>query len=197
MLSDDGLSGKYSGVEIVVAEKVGAFPISDTGGDAGVRLHDDEVPNVTSPAFLQANPIGDVLNNTEWAFPLAECFHIVFFAMAIGSIVMVDLRLLGLAFQRRTPAEMVRDTWVYTLVGLAVTILAGMALFVSDPRMYSFNAWFRLKAAILLVAILYNYTVHSRVATRGSSKAVVAVVGAISVLLWVSVVAGGVFVGLI
>lgn len=147
-------------------------------------------------AFLQANPLGDVLNNTEWAFPLAECFHIVFFAVAIGSIMMVDLRLLGLAFQRRSPAELVRDTWVYTLVGLVVTVTAGMALFVSDPRMYLFDRWFRIKVALLLAAILYNYTVHSKVAMAGSSKAVGAIVGAISVLLWISVVAGGVFVSL-
>ncbi|HTR37334.1 MAG TPA: DUF6644 family protein [Bryobacteraceae bacterium] len=147
-------------------------------------------------AFLQANPLGDILNNTEWAFPLAECFHIVFFAVAIGSIMMVDLRLLGLAFQRRTAAELVRDTWVYTLVGLCVTVLAGMALFASDPRMYLFDRWFRFKAATLLVAILYNYTVHQRIAMAGSSKAVGAIVGALSVLLWISVVAGGVFVSL-
>ena len=146
---------------------------------------------MTALAFWQANPIGDVLNTTEWAFPLAECFHIVFFAVAIGSIVMVDLRLLGLAFQRHSPAELVRDTWAYTLVGLAVTLLAGMALFLSDPRMYSLDHWFRIKASMLLLAILYNYTVHSRIATHGSSKAVEAVVGAISVLLWISVIVCG------
>jgi high-affinity K+ transport system ATPase subunit B len=149
------------------------------------------------PAFLQANPIGDVLNSTEWAFPLAECFHIVFFGVAIGSIALVDLRLLGLAFQRHSAAELVRDTWIYTLVGLVVTIVAGMVLFLSDPRMYAFHAWFRFKIAMLLVAILYNYTVHTRVAMAGSSKAAGAVVGAISVLLWITVVLGGVFVGLV
>jgi hypothetical protein len=151
---------------------------------------------MTSLAFIQANPIGDVLNTTEWAFPLAECFHIVFFAVAIGSIVMVDLRLLGLAFQRHSPAELVRDTWAYTLVGLAVTLIAGMTLFLSDPRMYASDRWFRIKASMLLVAIVYNYTVHSRVATKGASKAVKAVVGAVSVLLWISVVASGAFVAL-
>jgi|SRR5579871_1729413 len=145
---------------------------------------------------MQANPIGDVLNTTEWAFPLAECFHILFFAVAIGSIVIVDLRLMGLAFQRHTPAELVRDTWAYTLIGLAVTLTAGMTLFLSDPRMYTADRWFRFKATALLVAIVYNYTVHSRVASKGSSKALGAVVGAISVLLWISVIVGGTFVAL-
>jgi hypothetical protein len=148
-------------------------------------------------ALLQSNPIADVVNNTEWAFPLAECFHIVFFAIAIGTVVIVDLRLLGLAFPKQTPAKLARDTWMYTLIGLTVTILAGMALVVSDPRMYAYNSSFRFKVTALLVAIIYHYTVHHKVVSSNSSASVNAVAGAISVLLWSSVVVGGIFIGLI
>jgi len=152
---------------------------------------------MASPALLQSNAIADVLNNTEWAFPLAECFHIVFFGVAIGTIVLVDLRLLGLAFPRQTPAKMVHDTWMYTLIGLVVTVFAGMAIFLSDPLMYYYSPWFRFKAAAFLVAILYNYTVHYKVASSSPSPVVGGVVGAISVMLWVSVVVGGIFIGLL
>src|SRR5579863_3765716 len=93
--------------------------------------------------LLQSNAITDTLNNTEWAFPVAECFHILFFTMAIGTIMIVDLRLLGLAFPRTSPAKLAQDTFMYTLIGLTVTVFAGMALFLSDPRMYYFNRWFR------------------------------------------------------
>jgi hypothetical protein len=148
-------------------------------------------------ALLQPNPLGDAVNNIEWAFPLAECFHIIFFAMAIGTVMIVDLRLLGLAFPKQTPAKLARDTWMYTLIGLAVTVLAGMMLFVSDPRMYVYNPSFRFKMTALLVAIIYHYTVHHRVVLSNSSAGVNAVVGAISVLLWASVVVGGIFIGLI
>lgn len=148
-------------------------------------------------ALLQSNPIGDALNNTEWAFPLAECFHILFFAVAIGTIVIVDLRLLGLAFPKQTPAKLAQDTWVYTLIGLAVTVLAGMALFVSDPSMYTHNPAFRFKVTALVVAIIYHYTVHNQVVSSNPSAGLNAVVGAISVLLWVSVVTGGILIGLI
>jgi hypothetical protein len=86
---------------------------------------------------------------------------------------------------------------VYTLIGLTVTVLAGMALFLSDPRMYYLSPWFRFKAAALLLAILYNYTVHQKVASSSPSRGVGGVVGAISVLLWISVVTGGLFVGLL
>ena len=152
---------------------------------------------VSSPAFLQSNAIAELLNNTEWGFAVAECFHIVFFAVAIGTIMIVDLRLLGLAFPRTTSAKLHHDTWVYTLIGLAVTVLAGMALFLSDPRMYYFSPWFRFKAIALLLAILYNYTIHSKVASSTPSPRVGVVAGVISVLLWISVVTGGLFTGLL
>jgi hypothetical protein len=148
-------------------------------------------------ALLQSNPIGDALNNTEWAFPLAECFHIVFFGIAIGTIMIVNLRLLGLAFPRRTPAQLAHDTWVWTLLGLAITTLAGMALFISDPRMYSYNQGFRFKVTVFLLAVIYHYTVHAKVVSSNSSRAIGAVVGAISVALWVSVVAGGIFIAFV
>jgi hypothetical protein len=152
---------------------------------------------MASLAFLQSNAIADLINNTEWGFAVAECFHIVFFGVAIGTIMIVDLRLLGLAFQRTTSAKLLRDTWVYTLIGLAVTLFAGMALFLSDPRMYYFSPWFRFKATALFVAILYNYTVHYKVASSSVSPVVGGMVAAISVLLWVAVVTGGLFVGLL
>jgi hypothetical protein len=147
--------------------------------------------------LLQSNAITDTLNNTEWAFPVAECFHILFFALAIGTIVIVDLRLLGLAFPRTTPGKLTQDTFVYTLIGLTVTVFAGMALFLSDPRMYYYNRWFRFKATLLLVAIVYNYTVHYKVASSNPSPTVGFFAGLISVLLWASVVVGGLFIGLV
>ena len=103
-------------------------------------------------------------------------------------------------FRGQSAAKLLRDiTWVYnTLIGLAVTVCwQGWPLFLTDPRMYYLSLWFRFKASALLIAILYNYTVHYKVASSASSPGVSVVVGAISVLLWVSVVTGGLFVGLL
>jgi hypothetical protein len=148
-------------------------------------------------AFLQANEIADLLNSSEWVFPIAECFHIVFFAVAIGTIMVVDLKLLGLAFRRQTAAKLVRDTSIWTVVGLAISILAGMVLFLSDPRMYSYNQSFRFKVGALAVAILFHYTVHSKVTASGTSGGAAVLVGLVSVVLWVSVVFGGLFIAFV
>jgi hypothetical protein len=114
---------------------------------------------------LNANP----LNSNEWAFPLTECFHITSFALSIGTIVFVDLKLMGLALKRHTAAQALKDTSLWTLAGLIIVILSGLMIFSSDPIMYLHNASFRYKVSNLLLAIIFNYTLHRKVAMMGVS----------------------------
>jgi hypothetical protein len=142
---------------------------------------------------LNANP----LNANEWAFPLTECFHITSFALSIGTIMLVDLRLLGLALKRASPAQLVKDTGIWTLVGLIVVIFSGLLIFSSDPLRYTYNAGFQWKMIALVVAILFNYTIHRKVAVSGASDGTQKLVGALSVLLWVLVPFGGIWISFV
>jgi hypothetical protein len=142
---------------------------------------------------LNANP----LNANEWAFPLTECFHIASFALSIGTIAVVDLRMLGLGLLKQTPAQLVKDTGLWTLAGLLIVITSGLAIFSSDPVMYYYNRAFRFKISALLIGIIYNYTIHRRVALSGASGTTSVVVGALSAAIWLSVVFGGIFIAFI
>jgi hypothetical protein len=145
--------------------------------------------------LLQINAIADVLNSSEWLFPIAECFHIAAFAWSIGLIAAVDYRLLGFGIQHSSPSEVLRDTAPWTLLGLAVVLLSGPLLFLSDARMYLHNPSFVFKMYALAAAILFNYTIHRHVAKSDSSSQGVRVITAVvSLALWVSVVFGGLFI---
>lgn len=74
---------------------------------------------------LNANP----LNSNEWAFPLTECFHITAFALSIGTIMLVDLRLLGLGMRHQTARQLLKDTGLWTLAGLIIVITSGLLIF--------------------------------------------------------------------
>lgn len=142
---------------------------------------------------LNANP----LNANEWAFPLTECFHITSFALSIGTIMLVDLRLLGLALKRASPAQLVKDTSIWTLVGLIIVIFSGLLIFSSDPLRYTYNSGFQWKMIALVVAIIFNYTIHRKVAISGASDGTQKLVGALSVLLWVLVPFGGIWISFV
>jgi len=143
------------------------------------------------------DPSTNPLNNNEWSFPLLEIIHIVGFAIAIGTIFMVDLRLIGVGMRRRLPSQLAKDLAPWTLGGLAAVLMSGPLIFSSDPNMYLNNSGFQFKMGILLIAILYQFTIHRKVAFSDPSPAVGALVGLVSVALWVSVIAGGIFIAFI
>lgn len=66
--------------------------------------------------MLITNP----LNLSELVFPTLECFHIVGFALSMGTIAIVDFSLLGIGMRRQTPAQLSKDTWLWTLGGLVL-----------------------------------------------------------------------------
>src|ERR1700733_16289538 len=103
--------------------------------------------------LLQIESIADTLNSSEWVFPIAECFHIAAFAWSIGLIAIVDFRLIGVGIKRESAAEIARATAPWTLLGLAVVLLSGPILFLSDTRMYLDKPCFRCKIGALVIAI--------------------------------------------
>jgi hypothetical protein len=146
---------------------------------------------------LAYDPSTNPLNNNEWAFPLTECFHIAAMALSIGTIVLVDLRLLGVGMRRQTAAQLVADTELWTLTGLVVVIASGLMIFSSDPVAYLSSGPFLFKMAALLVAIVYNYTIH-RIVARGSASPLAGkLVGSVSLALWCSLVFAGIFIAFV
>jgi len=143
---------------------------------------------------LAFDPSTNPLNNNEWSFPLLECIHILGFTLSIGTIAIVDLRMLGLALQRHTSRELGRALAPWTLMGLVVMLITGPLIFSSDPNMYLRNISFKFKMVALLLAIVYHYTVHRWAVMREPAPAAGKLVGAVSMALWVSVVAGGLFI---
>jgi hypothetical protein len=148
--------------------------------------------------FLAYDPSTNPLNNNEWSFPVAECIHIVGFTLSIGTIAIVDLSLMGLAFPRKSVAKLARDLAPWTLAGLAIMLTSGPLIFSSDPRMYLGNISFRFKVTALLIAILYHYTIRRKVALADHPvPALDIAVGGISLVLWLSVLAAGLFIAFI
>ncbi len=142
---------------------------------------------------LNYDPATNPLNNNEWSFPLFECIHIAMFAFSIGTIALVDFRLLGLALKKYSPGEMLKSMSIWTLIGLIVVITTGLVIFTTDPLRYFYNDAFRYKNIALVVAIVYNYTIHRKVAMSNSSPVLGGIVAVISLLLWISIAFAGIF----
>lgn len=146
--------------------------------------------------MLLQNAFVDTLNDSEWAFPLAECVHIGGFAIGVGSIALVDFRMLDLGFRQQTAAAILQYTEIWTVLALVFVMFSGATLFVSQAGIYLVNLIFPIKMYVLLAALIYNFTIHRRVATMENPPPMLSkIVAVISLLLWVSVVFGGIFAG--
>ena len=138
--------------------------------------------------------IENPLNSSPYSFPVLECFHIVGFAFSVGTIALVDFRLLGWGMRRETPAQIVRETFFWTLGGLVAMALSGLMLFSSDADNYYLNWAFDLKMFFLVLAIVFNYTIHRKTA-MAERPAGGKLVACVSMVLWACVIFGGIFIG--
>lgn len=135
------------------------------------------------------------LNQSALSFPLLEYMHILGFTCGVGTMALVNFRLLGVGLTRKSPAQLWRDTMPWTLAGLSLVIFSGLLLFSINPDVYYLNNTFLLKMVSLLAAILFYYTIVRKAAL--SSVAMWARCAAcVSLTLWVLVLFGGVFIGL-
>ena len=139
------------------------------------------------------------LNESALTFPILECIHIVGFSLSIGTIALVDFRLLDIGMRHQTPAQLLKTTSLWTLVGLVIMIFSGLLLFSADPDMYYLNKAFLAKMTFLLAAIVFNYTIHRNVARSADGPAPAAgkLVACVSLALWASVIFGGIFIAFV
>lgn len=141
--------------------------------------------------------ITNPLNESPLAFPILECIHIIGFALSVGTIAVIDFRLLNVGMRHQTPAQLLNDTWMWTLAGIAIMLLSGSLLYSSDPDMYYLNWAFLIKMVCLVLAIVFNYTIHRKVARLESPPPSAKLVACVSLVLWGSVIFGGIFIAFI
>jgi hypothetical protein len=141
--------------------------------------------------WLTTSPFANAMNGPEWAFPLVESLHFMGFALSIGTIAIVDLRLLGLGMRRQTAAQLAADLDPWTRAGLAVMLITGPLMFSADAVSYHNNPAFQFKMTCLLVALLFHFTIHRKVVRSEVSPMVARLAGGLSLALWIAVVGGG------
>ena len=118
----------------------------------------------------------------SWIFPVVQSIHLIGIALLVGSIVLVDLRILGFGARRYDVPELAARLASSAMAGLAIMAVTGPLLFLSDTARYSSNPAFRVKMALLLIALASHFTIHRKHTRFGAI---------LSMILWTSVVIGG------
>ena len=141
--------------------------------------------------WLVNSPWSRAMNSAEWVFPAVQSLHFIGFAMSIGTIAMVDVRLLGFGKGYAGTAELAAGLAPWTRAGIAVMLITGPLMFSTDAVGYHNNPAFQFKMACLTLALLFHLTVHRRALRPGAPRVLARLAAATSLLLWSAVVAGG------
>jgi hypothetical protein len=141
------------------------------------------------------------IRESVWMFPTIETVHVFALVLVVGSIMTVDLRLLGLTNKARPFSQVAAEMLPWTWAAFGVAALAGILMFSSKALIYYANIPFRLKMVCLLLAGinmgLFHWLGVRRLATWDHQQPPwsAKLAGGASLLLWTTIVAAGRWIG--
>jgi hypothetical protein len=148
--------------------------------------------------WLAKTPASTAMHESIWAFPIVESVHVLGLCLFLGLAVLWDLRLLGVTF-REVPASEVNGRlmpWMWA--GAIIMVISGIFVFLNDPIRYYNNIFFRIKAVMLVLAVLnawvFQIGVFRRIADwdrSGRQPLNARMAGVASLMLWAGIVVAG------
>lgn len=145
--------------------------------------------------WLNETPVSVFLRENDWAFALIETVHILGLGLSVGTILWVDLRLVGLTMTRYSATEVINQIEPWAIKGFIVMFVSGTLLLLAEPEKCYTRTSFRLKALMLILAginILYfNRRVRSTLQECGQNVILplrARAVGYVSMALWLGII---------
>lgn len=148
-------------------------------------------------AWLSATRLHDIAAQTQWLWAAMETLHFLGLGLLVGTIGVLDLRLLGVA--RRLPLGPFERLVPWGVAGFVLNLATGAVFFVGAPYQYIYNFAFQMKVLFMLTAGLnilafYGGGVSRRtwiVPAGGHAPLAARIVGGVSLFLWVGVMYWG------
>lgn len=151
---------------------------------------------------LGNSAIGTMIAENAILFPWIEVIHVLAITLVFGSILLVDLRLAGLAGRDYPILALSKSVVPLTWTAFIVAAISGSLLFISNPITYFGNFYFRAKMLLMIcaginMAIFHVWTLRGARNWDIAAKPPLAVraAGLISIVIWVTVVACGRWIG--
>ena len=154
----------------------------------------DQLRHLLNPLYY--TPMGALLRDSRWAWPIFESLHFIGMSLLGGTILVFDLRLLG--FARAVPVRALHRLIPLGIGGFLLNMSTGICFICATPDQYLFNAAFRWKVVFLLIAgmnVLFFYTTVFRRLEAMSENTPptlgARIAGGVSLGAWIGVMSAG------
>jgi hypothetical protein len=153
-------------------------------------------------SYLENSSLADNIRENDLLFPLIESVHVVAICLVVGSILAVDLRLLGFASLNRPISRVTAGILPLTWGAFVVAVTSGGLLFISNATKYLGNGFFVAKLCLIAVAGL-NMAIFHFIGAKDLPRwendrrppLPARLAGGVSIVLWIAVVACGRWIG--
>jgi hypothetical protein len=151
---------------------------------------------------LQDTAVATAIREGESLFPWIECVHVLALTLVVGSIAVVDLRLIGWASRDRGVVETTSSVLPITWTAFAFAVITGGLMFSSNAITYAHNSFFQVKIALIGLAGINMAGYHLLLSrhvdewqTPQLTPRRARIVGCVSLCLWIAIVACGRWIG--
>ena len=107
--------------------------------------------------WLNDTPISSFLRRSDWGFAIIEMVHLVGLAVLGGTVLITNLRFLGVGLRRQATSRVVQELFPVFLVSLSMMLISGGLLLTTWPLRYYYNPAFRAKMLFLFFAIAFSF----------------------------------------
>lgn len=152
--------------------------------------------------WLESWPVSVGIRQSSWMFPAFESVHVIAIALVVGTVLVVDLRVLGLASRHRRVSALSEEILPWTWGAYLIAAISGAFLVAAKAHTYFGNIEFQLKMGLMLAAGV-NMMVFHLVPYRTvgdwdvgqPAPALARVACGLSLVFWVLIVAMGRWIG--
>ncbi|MEA3026238.1 MAG: hypothetical protein QOF91_1523 [Alphaproteobacteria bacterium] len=148
--------------------------------------------------WLEASPLNKFIAESGWSFQSALMLHIVAITIVFGMILVVDLRLMGVASKTTPVTDLLRVALPWTWWSFAGAVLSGAFLFMAQPEKYFVNVAFQMKFLLMAAAglnmLIFHFITYRKVSAWDRDAPVPLagkVAGLVSLGCWTAAIAYG------
>lgn len=151
---------------------------------------------------IEYSSLGTTIAESTWMFPTLETLHVISLVTVLGTVFVVDLRMLGWTSNKFAVTKVAKDTLPWTWGAFVLAAITGSLLFISKANSYVANPYFLWKLSIMALAglnMMYFHFMTWRTVEHWDRDATlpraVKVAAVLSIALWMAVVFFGRAIG--
>jgi hypothetical protein len=149
---------------------------------------------------MEAMPMSQAIARSSWLAAVFNLAHLLALVVFVGSVLVVDLRLLGTGMKGQPVARLARDARPWMMGAFLVLLITGIPQMTTYAMKQYYSPFFWFKMEVMLVALVFTFTIRQRITQADEARVGPVwgkVVGLVSIALWTAVAVPARLIGLL